>query len=126
MTRKKSQAQLDREITAALAKPRKATPSLAERAKAKGHEPETEEGGRAMMQSFTMADIAKLKPVSNRLERGTPVVVEHRLIAGKEELRGIVTWDNGRGSVDVKIPSYGNRIVTTQKSPSGTLHTYNI
>ncbi len=84
--KKKTKKQLDAEIVT----------SLAERARAKGFEPETEEGGRAMMQSLTMADIAKMKPRGNSLEPGTPVIMQLRQVGGTTQLAGIVTWDDAR------------------------------
>lgn len=99
--------------------------SLADRARAKGFEPETPEGGRAMMQSLTRSDI-NVKPRERGLEPGTAVVVTIRLIGGIQTIKGIVAWDNGRGKVDVAITLGGQRrILHTEKDASGNLYAYN-
>ena len=117
MAKKKTTRQLDADIKT----------SLAERARAKGFEPETIEGGRAMMQSLTFEDIAaqalggKLKKRWPRLENGSSVPVELRFVGGTQKVTAIVNWDYGN-DVDVALPGYGNR--RAKRSADGTLHVY--
>jgi hypothetical protein len=101
------------------------TPSLAARARAKGFEPETPEGGRAMMQSLTMADIADMKPRTRAMEPGTAVTFDQIYVGGTVERTGVVAWDNGRGKVDIAVKVGGERrIVHATKTTSGRLVAY--
>jgi hypothetical protein len=98
---------------------------LADRARARGYEPETPEGGRAMMQSLTMADIANAKPRERSIPSGTAVVVTIRLVGGIQTIKGVVAWDNGRGKVDVAITLGGQRrIIHAQKDAAGNLYAH--
>lgn len=99
--------------------------SLADRARAKGFEPETLEGGRAMMQSLTLADIAKLENRPAYLAPGTPVEVHFHQVGGTTKLAGTVKWDY-RKDVDVKLASYGGRVVRASRSSSGLLNIYHL
>jgi hypothetical protein len=69
-----------------------------------------------------------MKPRGNSLEPGTPVIMQLRQVGGTTQFAGIVTWivtwDDGRGNVSVKIPSWGGRIMRTKKDASGQLSTY--
>jgi hypothetical protein len=112
---KKPARQLDAEIAT----------SLADRARAKGFEPETEEGGRAMMQSLTLADVAKLENRPAYLAPGTPVEVHFHQVGGTTKLAGTVKWDY-RKDVDVKLASYGGRVVRASRSSSGLLNIYHL
>lgn len=77
-----------------------------------------------MLRSLTFADIAKAKPRDASLKPGTPVTVHYHQVGGTTQLQGFVAWDNGRGSVSVKIPAWGGRIMQAQKDVSGRLSTY--
>jgi hypothetical protein len=95
--------------------------SLAERVIAQGIEPETEEGGRAMLQSLTMADVRAIKPRTPSIATGTEVMVSIRYVGGTVKERCTVVWDNGRGRVDVKGSFRSYR---AEKDANGGLYAY--
>lgn len=107
-------AQLDKEIRE----------TLAARAIAAGFEPETEEGGRAMMQSITMADIRAGKPVTSRLAPGTLVTYTLQYIGGSTQENGVVSWDDGRGNVSIKTKHGGDGIMRGKRNSAGDLIVY--
>lgn len=116
-------ATLDREIreTIAAGPP---SPTLTARAIAAGFEPETEEGGRAMMQSITMDDIRAIKPVTSRLSPGTPVTYTLQYIGGNTQESGVVSWDDGRGNVSIKTKHGGDGIMRAKRNSAGDLIVY--
>lgn len=117
MTKKKTKAQLDAEIDSVL--------PLSKRIP-KGLDPHTKAGGRAMMQSINMGDIARLAANPRKAARppGTKVTVTMRLIGGNVKVPGTVVWDDGRGKVSVDLQGgYGTR--RTEEDSEGNLFAYN-
>lgn len=113
---RKSARQIEREIAIAL-------PSLADRARAKEFEPETIEGGRAMLQSLTLADIQRVKPLGEVIPTGTQVTFTMHTLGGSHERKGVVAWDDGRGNVDIRITRGGwPAVVRATKTATGSLY----
>lgn len=80
--------------TAAPVEPR----SLAEAARLAGYEPETEEGGRTMMQAITPEHIRRAEAVRKMatLKPGDEIEYTNFTIGGSFKGKAIVTWDHGK------------------------------
>lgn len=98
--------------------------SLADRARARGFEPETEEGGRAMMQSITMDDVRRAEASRKlaTLKPGDQVKYTTFTVGGQWEGVATVVWDYGRTGVDAIVA--GGKRVRLERAPSGKLRRY--
>jgi hypothetical protein len=102
---------------------KKKLPSLAERARAAGHEPETPEGGRAMMQSITMDDIRRAQEVGKlrTLKPGDEIRYTNYTVGGSFQGTAVVTWDHGK-SVEARS-LHGERI-RLERAADGSLRRF--
>jgi len=102
---------------------RKEPPPLAEAARRAGYEPETEEGGRAMMRAITPEHLARIAAARRvpRLEPGTEIYFTNYTLGGSYRRLAIVTWDHGR---TVEARTYAGERVRLERAPDGTLRRF--
>jgi hypothetical protein len=76
---------------------KKEPPSLAAAARAAGHEPETPEGGVAMMQALTPEHFRRAEEIRamKKHQPGDEVKYTNFTIGGQHEGTAIVVWDHG-------------------------------
>ncbi len=78
-----------------------------------------------MMRALTMEDVARIRPRGKALTPGSVVSVRVHLVGGSQQISGVVTWDNGRGDVNVAVQRYGRKqILRTKKDAAGNLNVY--
>ena len=100
-----------------------APPSLAAAARAAGHEPETEEGGRAMMQAITPEHLRRAEAVrkTRSLKPGDEIEYTNYTVGGSFKGTAVVTWDHGR-SVEARTLS-GEKL-RLERAQDGTLRRF--
>jgi hypothetical protein len=98
-------------------------PSLAEAARRAGHEPETEEGGRAMMQALTPAHLQQAEAVRKMrtLQPGDEIEYTNFTVGGSFKGRAVVTWDHGR---NVEARTLGGEKLRLERAPDGSLRRF--
>ena len=102
---------------------KKEPPSLAAAARAAGHEPETEEGGRAMMQAITMEHLQHAESVRQmkKFKPGDEIKYTNFTIGGTHEGTAIVTWDHGKR---VEARTLGGEQITLERAKDGSLRRF--
>jgi hypothetical protein len=98
-------------------------PSLAAAARAAGHEPETEEGGRAMMQAITPSHLQRAEAVRKMrtLKPGDEIKYTNFTIGGSHEGTAIVTWDHGKS---VEARTLGGEKLRLERAADGSLRRF--
>jgi hypothetical protein len=98
--------------------------SLAEAARAAGHEPETVEGGRAMMQAITMEDIRRAQAEGARraLRPGDEIEYTNFTVGGSFKGKAVVTWDHGKSVEARTLP--GSERVRLERAQDGSLRRF--
>jgi hypothetical protein len=98
--------------------------SLAVAAISTGHEPETVEGGRAMMQAITPEHLRRAEDVRRLRALSPGDEVEYTNYTGGGSYKGtaIVTWDHGR-TVEARTLS-GREKLRLERAPDGTLRRF--
>jgi hypothetical protein len=98
--------------------------SLAARVRDRGIEPETEEGGRAMMQAITMEDIRRAAASGKlaTLKPGDQVTFTTFMVGGSHPEQGTVLWDYGGQGVSVTTKS-GEK-VRLERAKDGSLRRF--
>jgi hypothetical protein len=98
-------------------------PSLAAAARAAGHEPETEEGGRAMMQAITPEHLHRAEAVRKMrtLKPGDEIKYTNYTVGGSYEGTAIVTWDHGKS---VEARTLGGERLRLERAQDGSLRRF--
>jgi hypothetical protein len=102
---------------------RKDPPPLAAAARAAGHEPETEEGGRAMMQAITMEHLQHAESVRRmkKFKPGDEIKYTNFTVGGSYEGTAIVSWDHGKR---VEARSLSGEGLTLERAKDGSLRRF--
>jgi hypothetical protein len=97
---------------------------IAERIRDRGIGPETEEGGRAMMQAITMEDIRRAEASRKMvtLKPGDQVTFTTFTVGGSRPEQGTVLWDYGRHGVSITTKS-GEK-VRLERAGDGSLRRF--
>jgi hypothetical protein len=102
---------------------KKDPPSLAAAARAAGHEPETEDGGRAMMQAITMEHLQHAESVRQmkKFKPGDEIKYTNFTAGGSYEGTAIVSWDHGKR---VEARTLGGEGLTLERAKDGSLRRF--
>lgn len=98
-------------------------PSLAAAARSAGYEPETEEGGRAMMQAITPEHLHRAEGVRKlrTLKPGDEIEYTNFTVGGSYKGQAIVTWDHGKS---VEARTLGGEKLRLERASDGSLRRF--